>query len=61
MGTQYANITEHEALTVENLKSMQEKIKINKKIPMEQVERIIYISIEYAEAMCRGLTPAQMW
>ena len=61
MGTQHANITEHGALTVEYLKSMQEKIKTSNRIPMEQVEKIIRVSIEYAEATRRGPTPAQMW
>ena len=60
MGTQYANITKHGALTVEYLKSMQEKIKTSNRIPIEQVEKIIYVSIKYAEAMRRGSTPAQM-
>ena len=61
MGTQHANITEHGALTVEYLKSMQEKIKTSNRIPIEQVEKIIRVSIEYAEATRRGPTPAQMW
>ena len=61
MGTQHANITEHGALTVEYLKSMQEKIKTSNRIPIEQVEKIIRVSIKYAEATRRGSTPAQMW
>ena len=61
MGTQHANITEHGALMVEYLKSMQEKIKTSNRIPIEQVEKIIRVSIEYAEATRRGPTPAQMW
>ena len=48
MGTQHANITEHGALTVEYPKSMQEKIKTSSRIPIEQVEKIIRVSIEYA-------------
>ena len=61
MGTQHANITEHGALVVEYLKSMQEKIKTSNRIPIEQVEKILRVSIEYAEATRRGPTPAQMW
>ncbi len=40
---------------------MQEKIKSSNRIPTEQVEKIIRVSIEYAEATCRGPTPTQMW
>ena len=40
---------------------MQEKIKTSNKIPIEQVEKIIRVSIEYAEATRCGPTPAQMW
>ena len=40
---------------------MQEKIKTSNRIPIEQVEKIIRVSIEYAEATRRGPTPAQMW
>lgn len=61
MGTQYANITEHGALTVDYLKSMLEKIKTSNRIPIEEVEKIICVSIEYAEATRRGPTPAQEW
>ena len=61
MGTKHANIIEHRAFTVEYLKSMQEKIKTSNRISIEQVEKIIRVSIEYAEATRRGLTPAQMW
>ena len=61
MGTQHANITEHGVLTVEYLKSMQEKIKTSNRIPIEQVEKIIRVSIDYPEATRRGPTPAQMW
>ena len=61
MGTQHANITEHGALTVEYLKSMQEKIKTSNRIPIEQVEKILRVSLEYAEATRRGPTPAQVW
>ncbi len=61
IGTQHANITEHGALTVEYLRSMQEKIKTSNRIPIEQVEKIIRVSIEYAEATHHSLTPAQMW
>ena len=61
MGTQHANITEHGALTVEYLKSMQEKIKTSNRIPIEQVEKILRVSLEYAEATRRRPTPAQVW
>ena len=61
MGTLHANITEHGALTVEYLKSMQEKIKTSNRIPIEQVEKILRVSLEYAEATRRGPTPAQVW
>ncbi len=61
MGTQHANITVHGAITVEYLKSKQEKIKTSNRIPIEQVEKIIRVSIDYAEATRRGPTPAQMW
>ncbi len=61
MGTQHANITEHDAFTVEYLKSMLEKIKTSNRIPIEQVEKIIRVRIKYAEATPRGPTPAQMW
>ena len=61
IGTQHANITENGALMVEYLKSIQEKIKTSNRIPIEQVEKIIRVSIEYAEATRRGPTPAQMW
>ena len=61
MGTQHANITEHGALTVEYLKSLQEKIKNSNRIPIEQVEKILRVSLEYAEATRRGPTPAQVW
>ena len=40
---------------------MQEKIKTSNSIPIEQVEKIIRVSIEYAEATRRGPTQAQMW
>ncbi len=40
---------------------MQEKIKTSSRIPTEQVEKIVRVSIEYAEATRRGPTPAQMW
>ncbi len=59
--TQHANITKHGALTGEYLKSMQKKIKTSNRIPIEQVEKIIRVSIEYAEATRRGPTPAQIW
>ena len=61
MDTQHANITEHGALIVEYLKSMQEKIKTSNKIPIEQVKKIIRVSIEYAEATCRSSILVQMW
>lgn len=61
MGTQYANITDHGALTVDYLKSMQEKIKISNKIPIEKVEQILCVSFKYVEATRRGPTPAQVW
>ncbi len=61
MGTKHANIKEDGALTVEYQKSMQEKIKTSNRIPIEQVERIIRVSIEYTEATRRGPTQAQMW
>lgn len=61
MSTQHANITEHRALIVEYLKSMQEKIRTSSRIPTEQVEKIVRVSIEYVEATRRGPTPAQMW
>ncbi len=61
IGIQHANITEYGVLTVEYLKSMLEKIKTSNRIPIEQVEKIIRVSIEYSEATRRGLTPAQMW
>ncbi len=60
MDTQHANIIEHGALTVECLKSMQEKIKTINRIPIEQVEKIIRLCIEYTEATRRGPTPAQI-
>ncbi len=60
IGTQQANITEHGAFTVEYLKSMQENIKTSNRIPIEQVKKIIRVSIKYAEATRRGPTPAQM-
>lgn len=60
MGTQHANIIEHGALTVEYLKSIQEKMKTSNRIPIEQVEKIIRISIKYAEAMRCSLTLAQI-
>lgn len=47
MGTQHANLTEHGALIVEYLKSMQEKIKTSSRIRTEQVEKLIRASIEY--------------
>lgn len=40
---------------------MQEKIETKKKIPIEQVEKIIYVSIEYVEATCYNLILAKMW
>lgn len=61
MGTQYANITDHGALTVDYLKSMQEKIKISNRIPIEKVEQILRVSFKYVEATRRGPTPAQVW
>ncbi len=61
MGTQHKNITEHGALIVEYLKSMQEKIKTSSTIPTKQVEKIVRASIEYAEATRRSPIPAQMW
>ncbi len=61
MNTQHANITENGAFTVEYLKFIQEMIKIINRILIEQVEKIIRVSTEYAEAMCRGQTQAQKW
>ncbi len=61
MGIQHANITEHGALVVEYLKSLQEKMKSSSRIPTEQVEKLVRVSIEYAEATRRGPTPAQIW
>ncbi len=58
MGTKRANITEDGAPTVEYLKSIQEKIKTSNRIPIEQVEKIIHVSIEYAEATRLGPMPA---
>ncbi len=58
MGTQHANITEYGALTVEYLRFMQEKVKTSNRIPIEQVEKIIRVSIKYTEATHCGLTPA---
>ena len=40
---------------------MQEKIKTSNKISIEQVKKIIHVSIEYAEAMRYSLTLVQMW
>ena len=40
---------------------MQEKIRTSNRIPTEQVEKIVRVSIEYAEATRRDPTPAQMW
>ena len=40
---------------------MQEKIRTSSRIPTEQVEKIVRVSIEYAEATRRGPTPAQVW
>ncbi len=40
---------------------MQEKIKTSNKIPIEQVEKIIRICIEYMEATRRGSTQVQIW
>ena len=61
MDTQQVNITEHEALMVEYLKSVQEKIKISNKIPIEQVEKMIRVCIVYMKATRRGPTPMQIW
>ncbi len=61
MSTKHANITGRGALTVEYLKFMQEKIKTSNRIPIKQVEKIIRISIEFAEAKRHGPTKAQMW
>lgn len=46
---------------MEYLKSMQEKIRASSRIPTEQVEKIVRVSIKYAEATRRGPTPAQIW
>ena len=40
---------------------MQEKIRTSSKILTKQVEKIVRVSIEYAEVTCQGLTPAQVW
>ena len=61
MGIQQAKIIEHGILTVEYLKSIQEKIKTSNRIPIEQVKKIIRVSIKYAEGTRRGLPSAQMW
>lgn len=42
---------EHEALIVEYLKSIQEKIRTNSKILTKQVEKIVWLIIEYVKAM----------
>ena len=36
-------------------------MKTSNKIPIKQVEKIIHVSIEYAEAMRCGPMLAQMW
>lgn len=46
---------------MEYLKFMQEKIKTSNKIPIEEVEKLICISIEYAKVTRCDPTPAQMW
>lgn len=61
MRTQYANIIEHDAIIMEYLKSMHEKIKTNNKIPIEKLEKILRVSIKYAKATNHGLNLAQMW
>lgn len=53
IGTQLANITEHGSLTAEYLKFMQEKIKTSNRIPIKRVQKILRVSIEYAEATQR--------
>lgn len=40
---------------------MQKKIKTSNKISIEQIKKIICVSIKYAEATRHSLTPAQMW
>ncbi len=60
-GIQHPNITEYGVLTIEYLKSIDKKIKTSNRITIEQVEKIIRVSIEYAETTNRGSTPAQMW
>ena len=61
MGNQHANITEHGAPILVYLKYMQEKIKISNRIPTEQVEKIIRVSIEYSEATRCGPRLVQIW
>ncbi len=61
MRIQHANITELGAFTVKYLKSMQEKIKTSTRILIDQVEKIIPVSIGYAEVTRHGPTPMQMW
>lgn len=46
---------------VEYLRSMQEKVKTSNEIPIEQVEKIIYVSIKYSEVMHWGSILKQMW
>ena len=61
MGTKHANIIENKVFTVEYLKSIQEKIKTSNRILIEQVEKIIHVSINDAEATYHGPTQVQMW
>lgn len=61
MSTQHIKITVYGTFTVAYLRSMQEKIKTNNRIPIEQVEKIIRVSTKYVKAMCCNLTLTQMW
>lgn len=52
---------EHKVLIVEYLKFMQKKIKTSNKILIEQIQKLIRVSIKYAIATCRDQMLAQIW
>ena len=44
-----------------NIYNLYRKIKTSSRIPTEQVEKIVCVSIKYAEVTRQGPTPAQVW